>query len=61
MITEDEHPAGTEVIRPGYSYRGRIVRYETKHRTRFVVISWNGRTGATRENPATIEPAAVAS
>lgn len=57
MLNETEHPSGTQVVRPGYGYRGRVVGWTTKFGTRFVIVSWNGRTGSTRENPAGLEPA----
>jgi hypothetical protein len=42
---------GDKVTKPGYGYRGKVVRLERKHRTDWVVVLWRGRAYAAREYP----------
>jgi hypothetical protein len=48
---------GTRVAKPGYGYRGTLVRHEDgRARTRWAVVRWDGLLGTEQVDPRTIEP-----
>lgn len=48
-------PDGARVTKPGYGYRGTLLRYEVgRHRIRHACVAWDGRVGYTHEDPRSI-------
>jgi hypothetical protein len=54
-VSTKEWPRGTRVTKPGYGYVGEVSGYETKFRTRWCVVHWQGRPFTERENPSCLE------
>jgi hypothetical protein len=56
-MTEELAP-NTRVEQTGYGRRGAVIRYETKYRTRWAVVLWDGTQYTERVYPEQIAPAA---
>lgn len=55
VSAHEEWPTSTRVTKAGYGYVGTVHGYETKFRTRWCVVMWQGRPYTERENPNSLE------
>lgn len=50
-----EFASGTRVQQPGFGRTGTVYRYETKFRTRWVIVKWDGEQFTERCFPRQVE------